>query len=104
MDNKHTPAERIDVSEKNLDIIKRSLRRVVTAGTAKKIGLSELRVAGKTGTTQTAHDDINHAWFVGYAPFKKPKYCFTVVIEHTTGHGAEVAGPVVKDLLTQLGL
>jgi penicillin-binding protein 2 len=103
LDNEHKPVERIDISEKNLDIIKRSLRTVVTNGTAKKTGLSELRVAGKTGTTQTAHDDINHAWFVGYAPFKNPKYCFTVVIEHTAGHGAEVAGPVVKDLLTQLG-
>ncbi len=103
LDNEHTPAERVDVSEENMDIIKRSLRKVVTAGTAKKTGLSELSVAGKTGTTQTAHDDINHAWFVGYAPFKKPKYCFTVVIEHTAGHGAEVAGPVVENLLTQLG-
>jgi penicillin-binding protein 2 len=103
LNNKHKPAERIDISEKNLDIIKRSLRRVVTDGTAKRTGLHELRVAGKTGTTQTAHEDINHAWFVGYAPFKNPKYCFTVVIEHTKGHGAEVAGPVVKNLLTQLG-
>ncbi len=103
LDNKHKPAERIDISEKSLDIIKRSLRRVVTDGTAKRTGLHELRVAGKTGTTQTAHDDINHAWFVGYAPFENPKYCFTVVIEHTKGHGAEVAGPVVKNLLTQLG-
>jgi penicillin-binding protein 2 len=103
LDNKHKPAERIDISEKNLDIIKRSLLKVVTEGTAKRTGLRELRVAGKTGTTQTAHDDRNHAWFVGYAPFKNPKYCFTVVIEHTKGHGAEVAGPVVKNLLTQLG-
>ncbi|MBS1259274.1 MAG: Peptidoglycan D,D-transpeptidase MrdA [Candidatus Scalindua arabica] len=104
MDNEHTSAERIDVSEENMDVIKRSLRRVVTSGTAKKTGLGELRVAGKTGTTQTARDDINHAWFVGYAPFKNPKYCFTVAIEHTAGHGAEVAGPVVENLLTQLGL
>ena len=103
LNNKQKPSEKIDISEKNLEIIKRSLRRVVTNGTAKRIGLSELQVAGKTGTTQTAHDDINHAWFVGYAPFENPKYCFTVVIEHTKGHGAEVAGPVVKDLLTQLG-
>ncbi|MGR3174998.1 MAG: penicillin-binding protein 2 [Candidatus Scalindua sp.] len=103
LDNKHKPAERIGISEKNLDIIKRSLRRVVTNGTAKRTGLSVLHVAGKTGTTQTAHDDINHAWFVGYVPFEDPKYCFTVVIEHTKGHGAEVAGPIVKNLLTQLG-
>ncbi|MFQ5787032.1 MAG: penicillin-binding protein 2 [Thermodesulfobacteriota bacterium] len=103
MNNKQKPTEKIDISEKNLDIIKRSLRRVVTDGTAKRTGLKELRVAGKTGTTQTSREDENHAWFVGYAPFENPKYCFTVVIERTKGHGAEVAGPVVKTLLTQLG-
>lgn len=103
LNNKQKPAEKIDISEENLDIIKRSLRRVVTDGTAKRIGLKELCVAGKTGTTQTSRKDENHAWFVGYAPFENPKYCFTVVIEHTKGHGAEVAGPIVKNLLTQLG-
>ncbi|MEK6766282.1 MAG: penicillin-binding transpeptidase domain-containing protein [Planctomycetota bacterium] len=102
LNNKHKPSERIDISEKNLDIIKRSLRRVVTDGTARNTGLNDLRVAGKTGTTQTAREDENHAWFIGYAPFENPKYCFTVVIERTEGHGAEVAGPIVQNLLTQI--
>lgn len=102
LNNKYKPSEKIDISEKNLDIIKRSLRKVVTAGTARNTGLNELHVAGKTGTTQTAREDENHAWFIGYAPFENPKYCFTVVIERTEGHGAEVAGPIVQNLLTQI--
>ncbi|ODS33950.1 MAG: penicillin-binding protein [Candidatus Scalindua rubra] len=101
--NNFESTERIDMSEKSLDIIKRSLRKVVTVGTAKGTGLKELRVAGKTGTTETAREDVNHAWFVGYAPFENPVYCFTVVIERTKGHGADVAGPIVQKLLTQLG-
>ena len=104
VNNKYELTEKINISEKNMYIIQHSLRKVVTSGTAKKTGLKELRVAGKTGTTQTAREDENHAWFVGYAPFENPKYCFVVVVEHTEGHGAEVAGPIVKELLTQIGI
>ena len=102
--NKYELTEKIDISEKNMNIIQHSLRKVVTSGTARKVGLKELHVAGKTGTTQTARENENHAWFVGYAPFEKPKYCFVVVVEHTEGHGAEIAGPIVKKLLIQIGI
>jgi len=99
--NKYDLTEKINITEETMNIIKHSLRKVVTSGTAKKAGLKELLVAGKTGTTQTAIDDENHAWFVGYAPFESPKYCFVVVVEHTKGHGAAVAGPIVREILTQ---
>ncbi len=104
VNNEYELSEKINISEKNMNIIKRSLSKVVTDGTAKKTGLKEFRVAGKTGTTQTARENENHAWFVGYAPFEAPKYCFVVVVEHTKGHGAEVAGPIVQELLTQIGI
>ena len=104
VNNKHKLTEKLNISEKNMYIIKRSLRKVVTDGTARNVGLKGLGVAGKTGTTQTARENENHAWFVGYAPFEKPKYCFTVVVERTKGHGAGVAGPVIKNILTQLGI
>ena len=99
--NKYDLTEKINITEETMNIIKHSLRKVVTSGTAKKAGLKELLVAGKTGTTQTAIDDENHAWFVGYAPFESPKYCFVVVVEHTKGHGAAIAGPIVREILTQ---
>jgi penicillin-binding protein 2 len=104
VNNKYKLSQKLNISEKNMDIIKRSLRKVVTDGTAKKTSLKELGVAGKTGTTQTAREDENHAWFVGYAPFENPKYCFTVVVERTKGHGAEIAGPIVREILIQLGI
>ncbi len=104
VNNIHKLTKKLDISERNLDIIKRSLRKVVTDGTAKNAGLKKLGVAGKTGTSQTAREDENHAWFVGYAPFENPKYCFAVVVERTEGHGAGVAGPVIRKILTQLGI
>ncbi len=101
VNNKYELTEKINISEKSMNIIRRSLHKVVTDGTAKKTGLNELHVVGKTGTSQTARADENHAWFVGYAPFDSPKYCFVVVVEHTKGHGAAVAGPIVREILTQ---
>ena len=101
VNNKYDLTEKINISEKNMNIIKHSLRKVVTSGTAKKTGLNNLLVAGKTGTTQTAKEDENHAWFIGYAPFENPKYCFVVVVEHTKGYGAAVAGPIVQEILIQ---
>ncbi len=104
VNNKYKLTEKANISEKNMNIIRNSLRKVVTDGTAKRTGLKELNVAGKTGTTQTSLENENHAWFVGYAPFENPKYCFVVVVEHTEGHGASVAGPIVRELLEQIGI
>lgn len=64
VNNKYELTEKINISEKNMNIIKSSLRKVVTDGTAKKADLEELQVAGKTGTTQTARENENHAWFI----------------------------------------
>jgi penicillin-binding protein 2 len=100
--NNLKPTEKIDISAKNLDIVRRSLLKVVEAGTARRTGLDKFRVAGKTGTAQTVDEDKNHAWFSGYVPFENPKYCFAAVIEHTAGHGASEAGPVILKLLSEL--
>ncbi len=94
--------ERLNVSEKTLDYVRRSLRKVVTDGTARGVGFGELDVAGKTGTAETARKSDNHAWFSGYAPFENPKYCFTVIVEHTSGHGADAAGTLALKLLSKL--
>ncbi len=102
LNNNLKPTERIGISAKNLDIVRRSLRKVVEAGTGRRTGLKKFRVAGKTGTAQTVHEDKNHAWFSGYVPFENPKYCFTAVIENTEGHGASEAGPVILKLLSEL--
>jgi penicillin-binding protein 2 len=102
LSNNLKPTERINISAKNLDIVRRSLQKVVEAGTGRRTGLNKFRVAGKTGTAQTVHEDKNHAWFSGYVPFENPKYCFTAVIEHTAGHGASEAGPVIRKLLSEL--
>lgn len=102
--NNLNPTEKINISEKTLNIIRRSLQKVVESGTARRTGLKEFRVAGKTGTAETGQGDLNHAWFAGYLPLEKPKYCIAVVIEHTEGYGSNMAGPVALKLVSELNI
>lgn len=57
------------------------------------------KVAGKTGTAQTAVEGENHGWFVGYAPASDPEVAFVVFLEN----GASSANtlPLVGDILTE---
>jgi penicillin-binding protein 2 len=73
-------------------------------------------MAGKTGTSQVISkkgekDDLskksttwlhrNHGLFVSYAPFDKPKYAISVVIEHG-GSGSGDAAPIAKSVFTEI--
>jgi penicillin-binding protein 2 len=83
-------------------------------GTAYK-SMSDLpiEVAGKTGTAQVVsipqdikkrvkEDDLayfkkSHAWITTYAPYRKPEYIVTVLMEHG-GHGGSSAGPIAAKI------
>ena len=72
--------------------------------------------AGKTGTSQVTgisrserEDGVSknedkpwkyrdHALFVGYAPFKNPKYAVSVIVDHG-GSGSASAAPIARDLI-----
>ena len=74
------------------------------------------QMAGKTGTTQvkritreerlrgvTKQEDLpwkyrNHALFVGYAPYKNPRFAVSVVVEHGMS-GSGSAAPIARDLM-----
>jgi penicillin-binding protein 2 len=79
--------------------VREAMRQVVIGGTARRKGLEQLGVAGKTGTAQIGSGDKNHLWFVGYAPFNAPRYAFCVVLERTPGHSGSVAAPVARQLI-----
>ena len=91
-----------------------------TRGTAygSRIVSDDLRLAGKTGTSQvrritqeereagiTRNEDLpwerrDHALFVGYAPVEAPRYAISVVVEHGGG-GSAAAAPIARDVLLQ---
>ncbi len=90
----------VKVSKPHMDLINRGLREVVTRGTGRIAGTFGAEVAGKTGTAQNPHGE-DHAWYVGYAPVKNPKYVVCVLVEGGGG-GSSVAGPLVGEMLAYL--
>ena len=109
----------LPASKENLAIVKSGLWEVVQGnrGTARRIRLPGVQIAGKTGTAQVfsrkageKFDNKNlkrtlqdHAWFVCYAPAKDPKIAIAVIIEHGE-HGSSAAAPVARELIhTYLG-
>jgi penicillin-binding protein 2 len=105
---------RLDVKQGDLDVVRKAMRDVVAdpRGTAHRaLSRAKWAVAGKTGTAQVvmmaadeartfsdAKNHQDHAWFMGYAPFKNPEIAVAVFVEHG-GHGGSVAGPVAKAVI-----
>lgn len=115
--NKETPSGRgedLGISPENLRQIHRGMFAVSNhrKGTAysSRINEADFRMAGKTGTAQVRstivdNDEVpweqrDHALFVNFAPFDKPKYAVAVVVEHGGG-GSSVAAPIARDVTLQ---
>lgn len=93
----------ISVSPANIDVVRDALTGVVhglgtAAGTFAGFPLSEIPVAGKTGTAEMGTGKSPTAWFACYAPADNPQYVIVVMIEHG-GHGGMVAAPVARRIL-----
>lgn len=86
-------------------LIARSMRGVVTAGTAAPLAGIQPPIAGKTGTAEV-QDKRSHSWFVAFAPFGAPaegqppgrKIAVSVIVEHG-GYGGRLAVPAAGEIL-----
>lgn len=70
------------IKPETIDYIRKGLRNAVVdyGGTAHVLSGLSISVAGKTGTAQTPRGQ-SHAWFLGFFPFKNPKYVICVFLE-----------------------
>ncbi len=95
----------IAISKEALRIAREGMRQGVTEGTS--IGLNDLssyvKIAGKTGTAQLgANNEWYNTWAVGFFPYDKPKYVYTVVMERGPA-GTAIGGIyVVHQALSEL--
>lgn len=98
----HQPLIVQGIREDVWDLIHQGMYDVVYGvnGTAKRANPGKIRVAGKTGTAQNPHGE-DHAWFIGFAPYKNPKVAFCFFVENGGGGGA-VAAPIARAMLTYL--
>ena len=74
---------RMPIKESTINYIRQALRDVVLepSGTGHVLSIPDIAIAGKTGTAQVSRGQA-HAWFVGFFPFKNPKYVICVFLEH----------------------
>ena len=106
----------LPASKETLALVKKGLFKVVQGdrGTARRIRIKGVDIAGKTGTAQVfsrkkgekfeneklARKFQDHAWFVAYAPAENPQIAISVIVEHGA-HGSTAAAPVAGKLIRQ---
>ncbi|MFO7709279.1 MAG: penicillin-binding protein 2 [Desulfobacterales bacterium] len=96
---------------RTLALIQQGLAAVVNGerGTARRVHLNDIEIAGKTGTSQVVGrreggDDYvpphlrAHAWFVCYAPASAPQIAIAVVVENGE-HGSSATGPIAREMV-----
>ncbi len=93
-------------------LVKEGLFSVVNepGGTGGMARLNEVKVAGKTGTSQVVklrgkggylpYQYRDHALFVAFAPYEKPEVAVAVIVEHGE-HGGSAAAPIAGRILRQ---
>ncbi len=98
------------ISADKFKLVKQGLFAVVNepGGTGGMARLHDVRVAGKTGSSQvvklrnskmaTPWQFRDHALFVAFAPYEKPEIAIAVVVEHGE-HGGSAAAPIVGRML-----
>ncbi|HEX9595222.1 MAG TPA: penicillin-binding protein 2 [Candidatus Saccharimonadales bacterium] len=88
----------VDVSKKNIQIVREGMRQVLTDGTTCECTFSNVpvKVAGKSGTAQTTSDESRrpHAWFTAFAPYERPEIMITAMLEEGSG-GSLYAAPAI---------
>ena len=88
----------VGIKQEVFNIVKEGMFRVVNgAGTGTSIKISDIQIAGKTGTAQNPHGK-DHALFVAFAPYENPKIAVAVLIENA-GFGATWAAPIAKKII-----
>jgi penicillin-binding protein 2 len=112
----------LGLSEWSLRLVREGMHKVVNGerGTARGARLPdpETAMAGKTGTSQVrrisraeratgvrkneekAWEERDHALFVGFAPYRAPRYAVAVVVEHG-GNGSQAAAPIARDIMAK---
>ncbi len=93
---------KIDIDQKNINVVKNGLRKVVESGTGVSInyGVSNLPpISGKTGTAEDGEGGSDHAWFVCFTPSEKSELLIVAFAQNTPGGGSVHALPMARKIL-----
>jgi len=70
-------------------------------GTAGKVRMDDIEIAGKSGTAQTVDNGkkSNNSWIISFAPYDNPRYAVVIMAQAASSGGA-VCGPLVNMVYT----
>jgi penicillin-binding protein 2 len=95
---------RLPITKQQIAYIRDALTAVPQRGTAATaflgFPLSQVPVAGKTGTAQV-NGKQDTSWFAAMAPANDPRYVVVAMVEQA-GHGSTTAAPIVRRILQGL--
>ncbi len=96
---------RINLKEDTINTVRRGLRKVTQeGGTAGNLSGLAVELAGKTGTAQVSRG-LPHGWFVGFLPYKNPKFVLCVFLEHGgAGYYASTAAKQIIEGMVKEGV
>ncbi len=94
--------EDLNISEENLDAIRRGMRGVTSESGGTAAGYFsdlDMVIAGKTGSAQTGTEGLVHAWFAGFAPYENPEIAVVVAIEGggSGGYTSQTAKAIIEE-------
>lgn len=93
----------IDMPKSYFDEIHQGMRETVTSGTASGLNVPYVKVAAKTGTAQLgALKNRVNSWVIGFFPYDKPKYAFTVMMESGPSTGTVGASSIMRGLFDKM--
>jgi penicillin-binding protein 2 len=96
---------RLPISKSQATYLRDALMNVPVRGTAEfafnGFPLTQIPIAGKTGTADIPPNRQPYSWFAAMAPGPNPKYVVVAMVEQA-GHGSTTAAPVVRRILEGL--
>ncbi len=101
----------VKANPEHFALVREALRDVVRSGTATSALSSIVDIAGKTGTAQVSGQSArrknlpyhlrDHAWFIGFAPYRDPIFVIGVLVEHGES-GGRAAAPIARKILERI--
>ncbi len=95
---------RIDLPQKDFNIIHEGMRQGVLSGTSIALNVPFAEFAGKSGTAElgVAKNNVT-SWITGYWPYSNPKDAFAVTLEHGSVHETIGAAAAMRQTILWMG-
>jgi cell division protein FtsI (penicillin-binding protein 3) len=97
------------ISKETADLIKELFTGIVDRGTGKAVKINNLKIAGKTGTSQQLVDGTYskskyNASFIGFFPVENPQIAMIVVLDNPKGnyYGGTTAAPIFRNIALRI--